>query len=162
MREILGNTKSSALSAITLRYRIARAYMPSKQSGFTLMELMIAVAIVSILALVSVPLYTQYIERSKNSAALAALSGLTVRMEKNYLDFRKYTDDSGCAIDAPISDDYSYSCASDGQTYTWTATSDDGDFKYSINEKFEKATLTFAGDSISSSNCWMILGGECY
>lgn len=39
------------------------------KKGFTLIELMIVVAIVAILAMIAVPMYQKYIERSRNTAA---------------------------------------------------------------------------------------------
>lgn len=55
-----------------------------KQQGFTLIELMIAVAIVGILAAVAIPQYQNYIARSQASEAVSLLSGLKTPVVEHY------------------------------------------------------------------------------
>ena len=60
------------------------------KQGFTLIELMITVAIVAILAAIAVPNYTDYITRSKFTEAHGMLADLRVKMEQYYQDNRRY------------------------------------------------------------------------
>ena len=48
------------------------------KKGFTLIELMIVVAIIAILAMIAVPMYQRYIERSRNSATQSLLQQIAL------------------------------------------------------------------------------------
>ena len=61
-----------------------------RPSGFTLIEVMIVVAIVAILASIAIPAYTDYILRSKITAATSALGSQQVKMEQFFQDRRTY------------------------------------------------------------------------
>ena len=55
-----------------------------KQKGFTLIELMIVVAIIGILAAVAIPAYTDYLKRSKVGEAVSLMGGLKSPMEEYF------------------------------------------------------------------------------
>ena len=62
----------------------------SNQRGFTLMELMITVAIIGILAAIAFPSYTNYIVRSHRTVAKSALVEMTARQEAYLADRKSY------------------------------------------------------------------------
>ena len=64
----------------------------NKQLGFTLIELMIAVAIVGIIAAVAVPNYTEYVKRASRAEAAAALLDTANKQEQFFVDNREYTE----------------------------------------------------------------------
>jgi len=62
-------------------------------AGFTLIELMIVVAIIAILAAVAVPTYTDQVRKSRRSAAQIALVEMANRQELFFADNFAYTND---------------------------------------------------------------------
>jgi type IV pilus assembly protein PilE len=58
--------------------------------GFTLIELMIGVAIVAILAAVAIPQYRDYVTRSRLADAGSGLTTMRAQMERYYQDNRTY------------------------------------------------------------------------
>ena len=60
------------------------------QAGFTLIELMIVVAIIAILSMVAYPSYRDYLIRGQLADATSALSVLRAQMERHFQDNRSY------------------------------------------------------------------------
>ncbi|UQZ89072.1 hypothetical protein C4J81_07620 [Deltaproteobacteria bacterium Smac51] len=64
--------------------------MKQNKKGFTLIELMIVVAIIAILATIAVPMYQRYIERARNSASQSLLKQLALAEESYNVDNQIY------------------------------------------------------------------------
>ena len=60
------------------------------QKGFTLIELMIVIAIIGVLAAIAIPQFSAYRTRSFNSAALSDLRNFKTAMETDYVDNQQY------------------------------------------------------------------------
>ncbi len=63
------------------------------QCGFTLIELMVVIAIVAVLVTVAYPSYTDYITRSKRATAKSFLVRLADQQEHFFLDNKRYAID---------------------------------------------------------------------
>jgi type IV pilus assembly protein PilE len=61
--------------------------------GFTLLELMIAVAVVAILAMIAIPTYSNQMVKGRRSAAEAVLLDIAQRQQQYFLDSRAYAPD---------------------------------------------------------------------
>lgn len=65
-------------------------YAPSARSGFSLIEIMIAVAIMVILAAVAVPTFLNYLESAKESSTKSSLTVINGAIKTYYLQIGKY------------------------------------------------------------------------
>nr|WP_187806966.1 type IV pilin protein [Pseudomonas alcaligenes] len=84
-----------------------------KSRGFTLVELMVTVAIVAILAAIALPSYRQYVIRGNRVAAQSQMMDIANRQQQFLLANRAYAsksvlEASGYALPEEVSSNYSY------------------------------------------------------
>jgi type IV pilus assembly protein PilE len=138
------------------------AAAPMRGDGFTLLEVMIVVAIVGILAAIALPNYADYIKRGKIIEATTRLSEARTKLEQFYLDNRTYA--GGCAEPPQALGDlgghsaFSLACVSAATTYTVTATGVpaqgmDVAFVYTIDQTNAKNSTGPAGWA-AGAGCW--------
>lgn len=129
-----------------------------RQSGFTLIELMITVAVIGILAAVAYPSYLDQVQKSRRADAQAALMNIAARQQQMLLDTRRYVDTtSALNVTVPSSVQNTYEVTIKVGTDTvpsFTATAMPSGSQ--ANDKCGALMLDQAGTKSSSllSNCW--------
>jgi len=129
--------------------------------GFTLIELMIAIAVVGILAALAFPSYQNYVLKSGRADAKAALYGVAQTLERCYTRFTAYND-GDCALgqgDTVMSENDKYEVTVttlDRTEFELTAAPQDGQTKdtecgdFTLDHRGEKGV----SGTGSVEDCW--------
>lgn len=131
--------------------------MHSKNRGFTLIELMIVVAIVGILAAIAYPSYTEYVKRTQRSAIATLLSEQTQVLERWYSQKGVYNGNPGPSISAG-NDYYTIAAVLNDQSFSLAATGKG----MMLNDKCGVFTITNTGartnpgatSGVTPKDCW--------
>ncbi|MGH8460236.1 MAG: type IV pilin protein [Stenotrophobium sp.] len=146
-----------------------------KQHGFTLIELVIAIAIVGILTAIAIPAYTDYVIRGQLVSGINGLSAMRTQMEQYYQDNRTYLAVAGAtaatSYTPPCSTAATYglftvSCttAPSANAYTITAVGKTGSnvagFTYAIDQNNSQTTTSLpTGWGTTPAACWITKRG---
>jgi len=146
--------------------------MKQKNNGFTLIEVMIVVAIIAVLAAIALPAYEDYVKRGRIVEALTPLADMEARMEQFFQDNRTYV--GACTANTvapkPADTDYfQYGCSSLGtDTYTITATGKNSMTGFAYSLQLASGVVSRTTDALPShwgtpsSTCWSrSRGGSC-
>ena len=133
-----------------------------RQRGFTLIEIMIVVAILAIIAAVALPSYRAYVMRSRVPVAFDMLTSYAARMEQTYQDTGSYGA-ATCTPTAPTGNNFTLTCVigNSGQSYVATATGSGtmSGYAFTINNAGVRATT--AHPNGTNATCWSMKGTVC-
>jgi type IV pilus assembly protein PilE len=136
----------------------------SRACGFTLIEAIIALVVMSILCAFAINSYSSYVKRARAVDALEQLNQFRTHMEKAFQDNGNYGA-GACAVSLPTGViNFALSCdlAQNGQAFIAKATglANMAGYVFSINEQGTRRTEAFPAAAVPA-DCWMVEKDRC-
>jgi type IV pilus assembly protein PilE len=145
--------------------------MRTNNDGFTLIELMIAIVVVSILSAIAFPIYRNYVIAGNIPVATSGLAAEQVKMEQYYQDHQTYVgaDTATPSVCVSSGTKFSFQCNNlSATTYTLTAQGNGqmAAFLYTVDQAGNKTTAISPAPSgwlaPAGNTCWITqTGGRC-
>lgn len=134
--------------------------MKPMQRGFSLIEILVAVAIIGILTAIAVPAYSGYVLRTRLAEAFAGLAGFQPQAEQFWSNNRTFDGlDTETPSRMPVaSANFSYALSNaTASTYTLTATGKGpaSGFTFTIDQNGSRASTAVPSGWTKSTSCWV-------
>ncbi len=139
-------------------------------TGFTLVEMLIVIAMIGILSAVAIPAYQDYSTRGKIPDATSNLALQQSKLEQWFQDQRSYLDGAACggvpATDSASSSYFTFTCSATATTFLLTATGNSSGpmagFVYTVDQDNVRNTTAVPNGWTAKNGCWITKkGGLC-
>ncbi len=137
------------------------------EAGFSLIELMIAVAIAAIISAFAIPAYRDHLRRTYTAEATSGLVLTALRLEQYYQDHRSYAKGVACGAALPPDGRFHFDCelSAGGQAFLLTARGVRGEamagFRYTLNHQGgQRTTALPEGWATPPLDCWITRRGQ--
>lgn len=152
-----------------MRFRLTTQPPHHAARGFTLIEVMITVAIIAVIAAVAYPSYMDYMRRSRVAEATGTLTTTRVRLEQYFQDNRNYgSTATTCGVAMPAGKYFSFACnwgaGGTSQSFRLTAAGSTAEgmdgYTFTIDQNNSQQTTAFPDASGLPVNCWLKRKGD--